>query len=103
MDDLSVRNIDTKYAVKIEVHPTRTLRPIIFKRSTTEEIPEDEPLFLLRARDPLAAQAIRMYAVACRAASCTPGQVASCETIAKQFDEWLASHPEKSKMPGSTL
>lgn len=62
---------------------------------TTERkrIPEDEPVFLLRAQDKLAAEAIGFYAELRRKAGDEEGGRA-CLAVAKTFRAW-----PKKKMP----
>lgn len=62
---------------------------------TTEygKIPEGEPVFILRAQDRLAANAIRCYAALLTAAGDDKGYQ-ECLEIAATFDKW-----PKKKMP----
>lgn len=52
-------------------------------------IPEDEPVFLLRAQDKHAAMAVRNYAMRVRVAGGDPGIIDIAEAHADLMDAWL--------------
>lgn len=60
-----------------------------YGRITTERkaIPEDEPVFLLRAQDALASPAVRVYAALRRAAGDDEG-AEQCEAVARLMEAW---------------
>lgn len=60
-----------------------------YGRVTTErkQIPEDEPVFLLRAQDKLASSTVRMYAALRRAAGDEDGAM-NCEAVARLMEAW---------------
>lgn len=58
-----------------------------------KSIPDDEPVFLLRAQDSLASQAVRHYAELRRRHGDEEG-AAHCEAVARMMEAW----PDK-KMP----
>jgi len=53
------------------------------------KIPEDEPVFLLRAQDPAAAATVRSWAVLSAKLGCDSGMVALAYLQASKMDEWL--------------
>lgn len=57
---------------------------------TTEkkQLHPDEPVFLLRATDPLAAQAIRQYADACELAGCSEDHIEAVMEHARRIVLW---------------
>ena len=67
--------------------------------------PEDEPLFLLRAKDKLAPRAVRYYAQICRHLAITTKNKALMETgetvqvVALEMEQWQRLHPNKVKLP----
>ena len=67
-----------------------------------EEIPEGEPLFLFRARDKFAIEALRAYLKICADNECSGYQLgAVAEHIAK-FSLWAKCNADKMKEPGSS-
>lgn len=71
----------------------------IFNTVSREHVPESEPLFLLRARDHNALNAILAYRDFC-AQECNDLHLAGLdETIAK-FRRFAVEHPERMKQPG---
>lgn len=51
----------------------------------------DEPVFVLRARDPLAAQTVRLWA-SMAADVHPPEQVSEAFSIASEFEDWRCAH-----------
>lgn len=74
----------------------------IFNLISQEEIPEDEPLFLLRARDSNATGGLRGYQVACEDSRCNELHLAGIQKVIKQFREFRDAHPDRMKEPGIT-
>ncbi len=52
------------------------------------KIPADEPVFLLRAQDPDAANAVRAYAALIQARGADSGMVQICRDWANKMDAW---------------
>jgi hypothetical protein len=73
----------------------------IFNTVSGEKIPEDEPLFLLRARDGFALSAINAYQAACEDA-CNDLHLAGIQQVREKFCRFEAEHPERMKQPGIT-
>jgi hypothetical protein len=87
-----VRKIDGKFSTD----GTR-----VFNTVSGIDIPEDEPLFIPRARDRNALFALREYLQACRF-QCNDLHLAGIiQTIAK-FESFRLHHPELMKQPGIT-
>lgn len=57
-------------------------------RDALREFPEDEPVFLLRARDKHAAETLRYYAKKVYASGGDWEIVEAVERLAEQMDEW---------------
>lgn len=66
-----------------------------------EKIPDDEPLFLLRARDGFALAAIHAYQEACDGV-CNDLHLAGVQQVRERFCQFAAEHPERMKQPGIT-
>lgn len=66
-------------------------------RETGEAIPDDEPMFILRARDIHARQAIMAYRSECED---EPHREA-CLNVARAFATFAQDHPERMKEPGT--
>jgi hypothetical protein len=63
------------------------------------DIPEDEPIFILRGQDLAAADTIAVYAEACRSLSAPAAHIEAAENIAARFIRWAAEHPDRMKVP----
>jgi len=74
-----------------------------YGRVTTEhgDIPDDEPVFVFRARDLLAPDAIDAYAARCRETARPEFHVALAERTAEDFREWQRANPGRVRMPDS--
>jgi len=69
----------------------------LFNRITGEVIPNDEPVFILRARDKNAALAIAYYKKLC----CNKDHQATVNDRLHQFVDYAHEHPECMKEPDS--
>ena len=74
----------------------------IVKMSNGEVIPEDEPIFIVRARDNLAVPMLLHYSALCGYALCTDSQLRSLDTQINKFMRFRLDHPERMKQPGIT-
>jgi hypothetical protein len=74
----------------------------IIKISNGEILTEDEPLFLLRARDHLALKALLFYADLCALEDCTDYQLDSLHEMLTEFHNYRLNNPDKMKQPGIT-
>lgn len=68
-----------------------------------QEIPFDEPIFVMRARDRLALATLNNYYALSIADGATPFHLEAVAACFKQFAEFRNSHPERMKQPGITL
>lgn len=70
-----------------------------YGRVTTErkEIPESEPVFLLRAQDRLAPLTIAQYRQLCAEHGASRAHLDEIEDLMHQFEDWQARNP--TKMP----
>lgn len=74
-----------------------------------KEIPEDEPLFLIRGQDALSVQAVEAYASLARAAASGKSDAAAaqklhdvadeCQNVAAAISVWQSAHPDRVKLP----
>lgn len=87
-----MRNIDGKFS---------TDGSRIFNTVSGEEIPEDEPLFLLRARDVLAMPTICYY-MELAGKSTNDLHQAGVRQVIRDFGEFSISNPDRMKEPGKT-
>lgn len=69
----------------------------IVNRATGEPIPDDEPIFILRARDKRAADAIAYYADRCT----DPEHQRIVRERVRDFTEFAIGHRERMKEPDS--
>lgn len=100
-----MRNIDRKHYIDDEGRLRKAAWPY-YKRQesqTDEEIPEDEPLFLFRARDALAMTTLIEYQHLCYDAGCAPAHVQGITDAIDDFARFKRDHPERMKEPGSSM
>lgn len=89
------REIDGKFAT--------TTNGAIVKISNGEVIPDDEPLFLFRARDSKALKILRVYRELCAEDGDTAlWQVEKMNDAIQRFVDFKTEHPERMKQPGIT-
>ena len=74
----------------------------LVNRSSGEVIPDDEPTFILRARDILALGVLNYYQVRSDRDGCTQYHMQLVEDVIKRFTDFRNNHPERMKQPGST-
>lgn len=93
MNVILFRDIDGKFAT--------TTNGAIVKKSNGEVLPDDEPLWLFRARDVLALKYLQMYTAECQTLG-LDWQVNKAEDILQAFKDFATEHPERMKQPGVT-
>lgn len=71
----------------------------IVNRQSGQAIPEDEPLFILRARDIHAAQTLMFYG----AQITDPKHREAVHTRCAQFNNWAAVHRDRMKEPDTQM
>jgi hypothetical protein len=74
----------------------------IFNTVSGEEIPQDEPLFLLRARDTLAGPLLRAYHSLALESGCNDLHLAGIVQMLRKFEGYSRTKPERMKLPGIT-
>lgn len=87
-----MRRIDSKFRIDGE----KILGP------NGQEIPEDEPVFLLRGRDRLALLTLLKYKGLCAGDGCTDYQMDGIEEALNSFTQFAIKYPERMKQPGVT-
>lgn len=88
------RQIDSKFAT--------TTNGAIVKISNGEVLPDDEPLFLLRARDKNALRTLHYYYELCAKDTDSDWQTLKMTDSLQNFMEFSTEHPERMKQPGIT-
>lgn len=74
----------------------------IVKLSSGETLPDDEPLYLLRARDHLALATLQFYRTLCLRDGCTDYMREAVDEALATFKKFATEHPERMKQPGVT-
>lgn len=74
----------------------------IVKTTNGQEIPENEPLFLLRARDWLAVPLLLRYRELCIADGCNDWQLSQIDGVIDRFRMFAVDNPQTMKQPGIT-
>ncbi len=72
----------------------------LVNRSSGEQIPDDEPVFVLRARDKHAAATLASYSTYING---TDEHSEAVHLRIRQFEKWSKDHPERMKEPDTTL
>ena len=85
-----------------EVRNSEAVRIRIVKTSNGEAIPDDEPLYLLRARDRLVLPLLNKLQELCREDGCTSYQLEANADAIADFAKFAWEHPERMKQPGIT-
>jgi hypothetical protein len=94
------RGIDGKYSVRAW---NGTAGPLgIIKNVTGDPIPEDEPLFLFRAKDQLAIQVLQYYRELCLQTGSPAEHLRGIDGEIQVFTDFAQRHPERMKQPGIT-
>lgn len=87
-----MRKLDQKYGINDD-H--------IFNLVSGEKIPDDEPLFLFRARDKFALVVLNHYLKTCTT-ECNDLHIEGIKQTIRKFEEFCEKHPERMKQPGVT-
>ena len=77
-------------------------RPNTLIDDVLDIVPDDEPLFLLRARDRDALNALSAYRNSCRESGCSEEQNTGIAERIGEFIRFRETHPERMKEPGSS-
>lgn len=98
--------IDEKHHLEIRRYPDGDFAehqpyPVIVKSGNGEPIPLAEPRILFRGRDRLALPMLRFYRELCEKDGATDYQLASIDTMLREFEEFAATSPTM-KQPGIT-
>lgn len=88
-----MKNIDGKFSIDGDR---------IVKTSNGEPIPEDEPVFLLRARDRLAIPLLEIYNQLSIVDGCNDYHFAALNKSIAQFAQFARLNPGKMKQPSVT-
>ena len=74
----------------------------LVKTSNGEPVPDDEPVFVFRARDLQALGALNYYIVLCMNAHLDPDRISQVRKCRDRFQDFKAVHPDRMKNPGVT-
>jgi hypothetical protein len=74
----------------------------IIKISNGEPIPEDEPIFILRARDRLALALLEHYRSLSEMDGCNEYHMKALDRSIFRFERFREDHPERMKQPSLT-
>lgn len=103
---MATRRIDGKYAIKAfdsNGEENDTVKIEIVNTISGQAIPEDEPLFIFRARDRLALDQLKDYYSACINDGCSQGQLDGISNMITEFVDWQVKNQDKMKQPGSSM
>jgi len=87
-----MRKIDSKYSI--------TEDGKLINSENGKELPQDEPLFLFRAKDMLATVALQHYALACTDADIPDEHFIGVATALKEFGKFAIEHADRMTIPG---
>jgi hypothetical protein len=79
--------------------PLNDFKFVVEVREGHKPLEPDEPCFVLRGQDKLAADAILNYAVTCREAGCSEEHLTQVHRALSRFDGWAADHSDLMKLP----
>lgn len=68
-----------------------------------QEVPQDEPIFVIRARDRLSLPALTYYKQLCAMDNCTKFHMDAMQAAIESFEDWQEMNEGKMKQPGVTL
>jgi hypothetical protein len=74
----------------------------IVKRTTGEPIPDDEPVFILRARDKHAVATLVSYLGHCQRGPTTEYHLQGIDKAVAAFEAFRRNNPDQMKVPGIT-
>lgn len=72
-----------------------SIRKIEIESGCLSKVAEDEPVFVLRAKDRLAPAAVRMWAEIAIAANVDPDKVIEAKMLAHEMEKWQLEHGSK--------
>jgi hypothetical protein len=97
--------IDGKFEIQVDTHTHRGVEQqdiVIANIVSGKEIPEDEPMFLLRARDEVAIGVLKFYLVCCKDNGCNDLHLAGIKQVIDRFEKFTTCYPERMKEPGKS-
>jgi hypothetical protein len=88
--------------VRSQLNDMFDIRLSLVKRSNGEEVPDEEPLFILRARDRLAVKFLKSYRYICALDGCNGYTLDRVDSCIAMFERFAEDYPERMKQPGVT-
>jgi hypothetical protein len=92
--------IDTITGIELPLPPNAMIS--LVKIPTGVPIPEEEPIFIFRARDWNALKGIQAYREICIADGCNDHQMRMADEAIQRFSKFAEEHPDQMKQPGVT-
>lgn len=89
--------------MKIKQEPKYKIKGQIINRETGQPIPDDEPVFILRARDVTAVSTLTAYHKNAGDAGSPPEHLLAVEKRIEQFKKFSEEHPDRMKKPDTVL
>jgi hypothetical protein len=89
--------------MKSRQEPKYKIRGQIINRESGSPIPDDEPIFILRARDVAAVRTLESYRSEAEAAGSPPDHLQAVQLRVEQFRKFSSEHPDRMKKPDTVL
>lgn len=68
-------------------------------KTTSERIPDDEPVFLVRAKDIVSFDLLLAYLVMCQEEGCSQSHLRGIVSAIHKFNEWQSVHRDSMRTP----
>lgn len=94
---------DETMGMKTKQEPKYKIKGRIVNRQSGQAIPDDEPIFILRARDVTAVELLKKYGDLVKASGCNTEHRTSVQKRVDQFSKFAADNPDRMKVPDTTL
>lgn len=89
--------------MKIKQEPKYKIKGSITNRQSGNAIPDDEPIFILRARDISAVATLEKYRQEVEAAGSPTEHLQAVQLRVEQFRKWAQEHPDRMKVTDTQL
>lgn len=92
-------SIDSEHSIASDPRATVQV-PRIVESATWEWVPDDEPLFLIRARDRNALAMLRYYELICGQDNCSSSYMRRIRERIEAFERYAREHEDLMRQPG---
>lgn len=89
--------------MKFEQEPKYIIEGQVVNRQSGHQIPDDEPVFLVRGRDILACALLEAYKEMAAEENCTAEHLDAIDHRIDQFEKFAQDHPERMRTPDTQL